>query len=100
VQIRDVGGSRDFQPAAFNITALIGGNTGVSDSAAVDLPAPWVFLEKTTIRVTFQELTGFANTPSLLLVGYLTNWQRDAAAAQVTQALQLAAMKKQAEGRF
>ncbi len=96
VQIEDIGASRNFQPEGFDITAFVGGNTGISDSAAVDFPVPWVFLEKTTIRVTFEELTGFANLPHLVLVGYLTNWQREATAAQANQELALAAMKLQA----
>ncbi len=96
VQIQDIGGSRNFQPEGFDITALIGGNTGTSDSAAVDLPVPWVFMEKTTIRITFEELTGFANTPHLLLIGYLTNWNREATAAQANQELVIKAMRRQA----
>jgi len=96
VQIQDVGASRNFQPDGFNITAAIGTNAGVSDSAPVDLCVPWVFLEKTTIRVTFEELAGFPNTPHLLLIGYLTNWNREATAAQAHQELTLQAMRRQA----
>jgi len=96
VQIQDIGGSTNFQPQGFNITAAIGTNAGMSDSAAVDMPVPWVFMEKTTVRVTFQELAGFANTPHLVLIGYLTNWAREATAAQANQELVLKVMKKQA----
>lgn len=96
VQIEDIGGSRTFQPEGFDITAVIGGNAGLSDAPAVEMPVPWIFLEKTTIRVTFEELTGFPNTPHLLLIGYLTNWQRDATAAQANQELALKAMRRQA----
>jgi hypothetical protein len=96
VQIQDIGGSRNFQPEGFDITAAIGGNTGTSDSAPVELPVPWVFMEKTTIRVTFEELTGFANLPHLLLMGYLTNWEREATAAQANQELRIRAMRRQA----
>ena len=96
VQIQDIGGSREFQPEGFDITAAIGANTGVSDSPPVDLAVPWVFMEKTTIRVTFEELTGFANTPHLLLIGYLTNWQRDATAAQARAELELEVLRRQA----
>ncbi len=98
VQIHDVGASRQFQPAAWNITALIGSNSGFADSAAVDLPTPWVFLEKTTIRVTFEDISGFGGTPHLLLVGYLTNWQRDAVAAQRREELEVAAKEALAQG--
>ena len=91
VQIQDIQASVSFQPEAFDITALIGGNHGISDNPPVDLPVPWVFLEKTTIRVTFENRDpAIPNMPSLLLIGYLTNWQRDAAAAQGRQALDLA----------
>jgi len=90
VQMQDIGASQTFQPEGFNITALIGTNSGFSDSAAVDLPVPWPFMEKTTIRVTFEELAGFASIPHLLLIGYLTNWQRDATAAQARQERELA----------
>ncbi len=100
VQIQDIGASRQFQPEGFNITALVGANTGVSDSAAVDLPVPWVFLEKTTVRITFQELTGFDNLPHLLLAGYLTNWRREASAAQSYQELNLKVLKSQAGETF
>lgn len=96
VQIQDIGGSRNFQPEGFDITAAIGANAGQSDSAPVELTVPWVFMEKTTIRVTFEELTGFANTPHLLLMGYLTNWEREVTAAQANQELVLKAMRRQA----
>lgn len=96
VQIQDIGGSRSFQPEGFNVTAAIGANAGQSDSAPVELPVPWIFMEKTTIRVTFEELTGFANTPHFLLIGYLTNWRREATAAQANQELVLKAMRMQA----
>lgn len=96
VEIQDVGGSRNFQPRAWNITAAIGTNTGTSDSTPLEFPVPWVFLEKTTIRVIFEELTGFDNMPSLVLIGFLTNWEREAAAAQAHQELQLRALRVQA----
>ncbi len=101
VQIQDINASRSFQPEGFDITAAIGANTGVSDSPPVELPVPWIFLEKTTIRVTFEELAGFANLPHLVLIGYLTNWARDASAAQARQELELKAMRRAAgEGGF
>lgn len=100
VQIRDIGAQKDFQPEGWNVTAAIGANTGVSDSSPIDLPVPWVFLEKTTVRVTFQELTGFANTPSLVLLGFLTNWQREVAAAQSRQEMELAIMQRQMGQQF
>lgn len=96
IQIQDVGGSRSFQPEGFDVTAAIGTNPGVSDSTPVDLVVPWVFMVKTTIRVTFEELSGFANLPHLVLIGYLTNWERDATAALAHQELRLAAMKRDA----
>ncbi len=97
VQIQDIGASRNFQQEAWNITALVGANSGVSDSAAVDIPVPWVFLEKTTIRVTLEDLTGLGGIPHLLLVGYLTNWQRDATASQALRELNLRAAEQAAE---
>lgn len=99
VQIQDVGASRMFQQEAFNVTALIGTNSGFADSPAVDLPTPWPFIEKTTIRVTFEDVSGFGGTPHLLLIGYLTNWQRDATAAQAREELALAAQKNAAMSR-
>jgi len=93
VQIQDIQASASFQPAAWNITSLIGGNFGVSDSGAVEIPVPWVFLEKTTIRITFNNITALACLPNLLLYGYLTVWQREAAAAQGLQELDLAYKK-------
>ncbi len=99
IQIQDVGASRQFQPAAWNITALIGTNSGFADSPAVDLPTPWVFLEKTTVRVTFEDISGFGGTPHLLLVGYLTNWQRDAVAAQRREELEVAAKEALVSGQ-
>ncbi len=89
VQIEDIGASRNFQPNAWNVTGLIGTNSGFADAAAVELPSPWVFLRKTTIRVTYENIDGFGGTPELLLVGYLTNWQRDVVAAQERQKLEL-----------
>lgn len=100
VQIQDIGASKQFQPEAWNITALIGCNSGFADSAAVEMPTPWPFLEKTTIRVTFENLTGFATIPHLLLIGYLTNWQRDATAAQARDNLALRAAQVAADGRW
>ena len=99
IQIQDIGASRNFQQEAWTITALIGCNSGFADSAAVDLPVPWPFLEKTTIRVTFEDISGFGGIPHLLLVGYLTNWQRDATAAQAREELALAAQQNAAQPR-
>ena len=96
ITIEDVGASRTFQSQAFAITSLIGTNPGVSDSPAVDLYVPWVFLEKTTIRVQFTNNGGIANTPELLLIGYLTNWEREATAAIARQDLELKVLKAQA----
>jgi len=98
VQIQDVGASRNFQQEPWNITALIGANAGLSDSPAVEMPVPWVFLEKTTIRVTFEDLTAFGGIPEMLLVGYLTNWQRDATAAQARREVNLRAAEVAAAG--
>lgn len=97
VQIQDVRASRSFQPEAFNITALIGANSGVSDSPAADMPTPWPFLEKTTIRVTFESIDNFGGIPHLLLIGYLTNWARDVTAAQARQERVLAVQDAAAE---
>ncbi len=99
VQIQDIGASRQFQQNAWNITALIGCNSGFADSAAVDLPVPWPFLEKTTIRITFEDISGFGGIPHLLLIGYLTNWKRDATAAQAREELALAAQTNAAQGQ-
>ena len=96
VQVQDVGASRSFQQEAWNITALIGTNSGFADAPAVNLPTPWPFLEKTTIRVTFEDLSTFGGIPHLLLVGYLTNWQQDVTAAQAREELALAAQKRAA----
>ncbi len=62
------------------------------------MPVPWVFLEKTTVRVTFEDLTALGGIPHLLLIGYLTNWQRDAAAAQALRELSLKAAEQAARG--
>jgi len=97
VQLQDVRASRSFQPEAFNITALVGTNSGFADSAAVDMPTPWPFIEKTTIRVTFESIDNFGGIPHLLLIGYLTNWERDVAAAQARQERALAAQEAVAE---
>ena len=97
VQVQDIGASKAFQPEGWDATALIGGNFGISNNPAIDMPVPWVFLEKTTIRVTFENLDpALACLPHLLLIGYLTNWKRDAAAAQARQELELATMQNQA----
>lgn len=98
VAIQDIRSSRLFQPENFDITALVGANSGVSDSAAVEMPTPWIFLNKTTIRVTFEDTSGFGGTPHLLLIGYLTSWARDATAELELQKLNLAALKRAAAG--
>lgn len=97
IQIQDIGASKSFQPEGFDITALIGGNMGISNNPPVDLPVPWIFLEKTTIRVTFENLDpAIACLPHLLLIGFLTNWKRDAAAAQAREQYELAQMQNEA----
>lgn len=99
VEIQDIGASRNFQPEAWNITALIGTNSGFADAPAVDLATPWPFLEKTTIRVVFEDLSSFGGIPHLLLIGYLTNWERDVTAAQERAKLVLAAQQRAATGQ-
>ena len=97
IQVVDVGASRNWQPEGWDISAVTGANAGVSDATPLDLPVPWVFMEKTTIRVIFEELAGFDNLPHLVLIGYLTNWKREATAAQVREELQMEALKRQAD---
>lgn len=97
VTIQDVGAQRTFQPAAFDVTALIGNNMGASDNPAFELHVPWLFLEKTTIRVQLQNRNlAIPCLPTFLLAGYLTNWEREANTAMTLQQLQLAAMERQA----
>lgn len=97
ISIEDVGAQRVFQPANFDATAVIGGNFGISDNSFAELPVPWVFMEKTTIRVQFENRDPvIANLPSLVMVGYLTNWQREANAAIRLQELNLASLENQA----
>lgn len=97
VSVEDIGAQKTWQPHAFDITALVGGNFGTSDSSYVDLPVPWLFLEKTTIRVQFQNRDpAIACLPDLLLIGYLTNWDREAKAAIERQNLELAKLQRDA----
>lgn len=71
IAIRDITGSRNFQPHRWDLTAVIGGNSGVSDSPAFELPVPWLFVEKTSIEVTFENISVHPATPSLVMIGYL-----------------------------
>jgi hypothetical protein len=73
-----------------------GGNFGVADNNARDLPVPWVFMEKTTIRAIFGNRAALACLPTLLLIGYLTDWARDATAAQANQELDMRVKRIQA----
>lgn len=97
VSVQDVGAQKSWQPQTFDITAVVGGNFGVSDSSYVDLPVPWLFLEKTTIRVQFENRDpALACLPDLVLVGYLTDWEREAESSIARQSLELKALQRQA----
>ena len=97
ISIRDVGAQKEWQPHSWDATAVIGGNFGASDTNYVDLPVPWLFLEKTAIRIQMENRDpALACLPSLVLVGYLTDWEREAKAAIEKQNLQLAALQRQA----
>lgn len=96
IQIQDIQASKNFQPEGFDITALLGGNFGMADSPPVDLPVPWVFMEKSTIRVFFENTANLGGIPHLLLIGYLTNWEREATAAAAHEELILKIMRRQA----
>lgn len=71
VQVRDLNAGRNFQPHRWDATAVIGGNLGQSDSSAFELPVPWVFISKTTIEVTFENISTHPAIPSMVLIGYL-----------------------------
>lgn len=60
IAVRDIAASRNFQPHRWDATAVIGGNSGTSDTGPFELPVPWMFLEKTSIEVTFENLSAFA----------------------------------------
>lgn len=97
VTVQDIGAQRSWQPAAWDITALIGNNMGISDNPAFELPVPWLFTEKTTIRVQLQNRDpAIACLPTLVLAGFLTNWEREAASAMHRQKLERAALERQA----
>ena len=70
VQIEDIGASRSFQPEGWDVTAAIGVNSGMSDTQPIELPVPWVFLEKTTIRVIFEEQ--YLTNPGLIATASCT----------------------------
>lgn len=67
VSIQDIGAQRNWQPHRFDIQAIIG-NVNV---AAQEIPVPWIFKEKTTIRVVFENVGGLPCLPRLVLGGYL-----------------------------
>lgn len=71
IAVRDIGGSRNWQPHRWDLTAVIGGNSGVSDSAPFELPVPWLFAEKTSIEVTFENISVHPAIPTVVLIGYL-----------------------------
>lgn len=96
ISIEDIGAQKTFQPTAFNATCVIGGDFGLSDNPAKDLPVPWVFREKTSVRVQFTNLNGLACLPTLVLSGYLTDWGAEINSALERQRLELAIMHRQA----
>jgi len=97
ISIQDIGAQKAWQPHAFDVTAVVGGNFGTSDSSYIELPVPWLFLEKTTIRVQFENRDpALACLPDLVLVGYLTDWEREAHAAIQRQNLELQALQRNA----
>jgi len=67
VSVEDISAQRNWQPHRWDVSTF----TGNINVAAQPLPYPWVFKEKTTIRVVFENLGGLAATPRLLLAGYL-----------------------------
>lgn len=95
--VEDVGAQRTWQPQAFDVTAAIGGNFGLNDERAIELPVPWVFMEKTTIRLQFTNRDpAIPGMPTGILIGYLANWNSEASAALKLQELDLAWKKRQA----
>lgn len=96
-QIEDVGAQRTMQPFAFDLTAAIGGNFGTSDNTPLENAIPWVFMEKTVIRVQLQNRDpAIAALPSLVMHGFLTHWKREAAKALRLGQLELAIKERQA----
>lgn len=71
LQVTDVGASRTFQPFFWNSTAALGTNPATSDHGPLELPVPWRFSAKTTVRVEFQNTGTLACTPTVVLIGYL-----------------------------
>ncbi len=93
VSVEDIGAQRTWQPAAFDITPFVG-NMGINDAGAFQLSAPWLFLEKTQIRVQMQNRDpAIPCLPTLVLHGFLTNWEREANSAMRKQQLELNALK-------
>ena len=67
IMVEDIGASRMWQPQRWDIGSFI----GEANNSARELPMPWVFKEKTSIRVEFENLGAIDCTPRLLLIGYL-----------------------------
>jgi len=67
VMVEDVSASRQWQPHRWDITAYV----GQGENSVQDLPHPWIFKEKTSIWVEFENISAFQTTPRLLLAGYL-----------------------------
>jgi hypothetical protein len=95
--IEDVGAQKNFQPAAWDVTAGMGGNFGLNDMMPLNLPVPWVFMEKTVIRLQFTNRDpAIPGTPSCDLIGFLTNWEAEASASRERELLEIEALKRQA----
>lgn len=93
--IQDIGAQRNWQPAAFDVTAAMGGNFGMNDQPPLELPVPWVFREKTTVRAQFTNRDpAIPAIPTLVLMGFLCNWENEAIAGRANQQLELAVMKR------
>lgn len=98
--IEDIGAQKTWQPHPWDVTAVVGGNFGTADSSFIELPVPWLFMEKTTIRIQMENRdAGLACLPTCVLVGYLTNWKNEVKAAIQRQSLELQSLQAQAGQR-
>lgn len=71
ISIRDIGSNTSFEPFRWHTTSALGRPTATGALQPFQLPVPWTFQARTSIRVDFENIGGLACLPNLVLIGYL-----------------------------
>jgi hypothetical protein len=71
VGIRELGFDNSWQNMRFVPQAFMGSNMGLNDLGAFKLPEPYYWKYNTSMSVEFENISGLAAIPELILIGLL-----------------------------